>query len=65
MQWKLQKYELGLFVFNVLGGLVLYFVVQPHLGSQSWSLACIPASVSVLSFLIRPLAEHLRSGSGQ
>lgn len=61
MQWKLQRHELGIFLFNVFGGLAFYwFVVEPHLGSQYWSLACIPVSVSVLSFLIRPLVGRLR-----
>lgn len=65
MQWKLYEGELWVFVFTVLGGLAFYlFVVQPHLGSQSWFTACVPAAVGVLHFLTRPLVERVRSGSG-
>lgn len=65
MQWKLYEGELWVFAFNVLGGLAFYlFVLQPHLGSQSWFTACVPAGVGVLHFLTRPLFERMRSGSG-
>lgn len=65
MQWKLYEGELWVFAFNVLGGLAFYlFVLQPHLGSQSWFTAFVPAAVSVFHFLTRPLVERIRSGSG-
>ena len=65
MQWKLYEGELWVFVFAVLGGLVFYlFVVQPHLGSQSWFTAFVPAAVSVFHFLTRPLVDRVRIGSG-
>lgn len=65
MQWKLYEGELWVFFFNVLGGLAFYFfVIQPHLGSQSWFTAFVPAGVGVIHFLTRPLFARMRSGSG-
>ena len=65
MRWKLQEYELGIFVFNVMGGGLAYywFVVEPFHGSDYWFLACVPAAVSVCSFLLRPWFERV-TGSG-
>lgn len=61
VRWKLQKYELGVFVFNVLGGLAYYwFWVEPYHGPEYWFKACVPAAVSVFIFLGRPLVERVR-----
>ena len=64
MQWKLQRHELGIFLFNVFGGLAFYwFVVEPSLGPDYWFKACVPAAVSVCYFLLRPWFERVM-GSG-